>query len=66
METMTRKEALRKGVRTYRTGKPCKHGHNAERYTLSGTCAECITEHKAREREIFSRSRAEADSGGHI
>ena len=36
-----RTEAKREGKSFYFTGKPCKYGHVAERYTLSGGCREC-------------------------
>jgi len=38
---LTRQEALAIGYIRYYTGKPCKHGHYAERYTNSRTCVEC-------------------------
>jgi hypothetical protein len=37
----TRKEALAIGYSRYFTGKPCKHGHVAERYTTSRQCTKC-------------------------
>ena len=42
VEIITRKEALAKGLKKYFTGKPCKHGHVAERYTATGQCKKCI------------------------
>lgn len=42
MEFLARKDAVAAGSRKYFTGKPCKHGHIAERYTDSGTCSVCI------------------------
>lgn len=39
----TRAEARKIGAHKYFTGKPCKSGHVAERYTVSGTCRLCIT-----------------------
>ena len=38
---LTRQEALNIGYLRYYTGKPCKHGHVAERYTTSRQCVEC-------------------------
>ena len=38
---ITRKNALLQGLTRYFTGKPCKHGHIAERYTGNKTCCEC-------------------------
>ena len=37
---MSRAEAKAEGLARYFTGKPCKHGHVAERY-LWGACVEC-------------------------
>ena len=41
-KTSTKSEALRRRDPRYFTGKPCKHGHIAERYTRSGTCVVCM------------------------
>lgn len=38
---MNRKEAKAAGVKTYYTGKPCKHGHVSVRRTDNGVCCEC-------------------------
>lgn len=38
---LTRQDALAIGYIRYYTGKPCKHGHDSERYTNSRTCIEC-------------------------
>lgn len=38
---VTRTEAKARGLKRYFTGKPCKHGHIAERTTESCTCSEC-------------------------
>ena len=38
---MNRQKAIKAGAATYFTGKPCKHGHIAERQTISGTCVTC-------------------------
>ena len=37
-----RSKAKALGERFYFTGKPCKHGHIAKRYTDKGTCCECM------------------------
>ncbi len=42
LESMTRKEAISRGMKKYFTGKPCKNGHLAQRFVQSGTCEECI------------------------
>lgn len=38
---MKRREAKAIGSIRYFTGKPCKHGHIAERHTSDGACLEC-------------------------
>lgn len=38
-----RKEAKIAGLNTYMSGRPCKHGHNAPRYTQTGSCTECAS-----------------------
>ena len=37
----TKQEAIKNEEKKYFTGKPCKHGHVAERYTKGGKCVEC-------------------------
>lgn len=39
--TITRQEARKRDLNQYMTGKPCKHGHVAERRTDTGNCVEC-------------------------
>lgn len=42
MEILTRKEALERGLKTYFSGKDCKHGHSpCERYTKDNRCTVC-------------------------
>ena len=48
MEIITRKEAKEKGLTRYFTGKPCKHGHVAERYTIYKDCVVCKNESSKR------------------
>ena len=47
MEIITRQEAMQQGLTRYYTGKPCSHGHDAERYTNMTRCVEC---HKVRDK----------------
>ena len=42
MDIISRKEAKEQGLNRYFTGKPCKHGHVAERLVANRTCAECF------------------------
>ena len=39
---VSRKVAAAAGLNKYFTGKECKNGHLAERYTASGSCSQCI------------------------
>lgn len=49
---MKRREAVAAGAETYKTGKPCKKGHVAERRTKDGVCVRCwaLRPKEARER----------------
>jgi 5-methylcytosine-specific restriction endonuclease McrA len=42
MEIVSRSEAKAMGLKQYFTGKPCKHGHIATRFTSKGTCSVCL------------------------
>ena len=46
MDIITRKQAQEQGLTRYFTGKPCKHGHVAERQTAKGVCEECHRIHR--------------------
>lgn len=61
MEIITREEALGAGLTQYFTGKPCRHGHIAYRYTRSGACSACI-QTAARASEASKPSRADKDA----
>ena len=41
MQIISRAEAIKQGLKRYFTGKPCKHGHVAEREVFNATCVEC-------------------------
>ena len=47
---VTRSEAKALGAPQYFTGKPCKQGHLAPKFTCSGSCTECLA---ARRREYM-------------
>lgn len=53
MECISRKDAIQKGLSKYYTGRPCRRGHVAERYT-AGACVQCISERKA---ELYQQNR---------
>ena len=44
MEIITRAEAKAQGLGKYFTGKTCKNGHAAPRYTATGYCCSCSSE----------------------
>lgn len=58
----TRGEAMRAVERYYNTGKPCKRGHVAKRYTRSGACYECLKTHETLKLQTFSRLLREKDN----
>lgn len=41
MKILTKKQAQEQALDSYYTGKPCKRGHLAERFTRNGTCKDC-------------------------
>jgi hypothetical protein len=41
IKLINRQDAISQGLARYFTGKPCKHGHIAERYTGNKTCCVC-------------------------
>jgi len=47
MDIISRKEAKAQGLKHYFTGKPCKHGHIAQRLTSKGICMDCNRAHNA-------------------
>ena len=47
MDIITRKEALAQGLHTYSTGKPCKYGHESDRYSSTGICVACTRGRKS-------------------
>jgi len=65
MKIILRSEAKAHGLKRYFSGKPCKHGHVAERFTLSYQCVECNREFgqawdKANLDKVRERSRESA------
>lgn len=42
MTPSTRQDAVRLGSVFFATGKPCRNGHTAARYTSTGHCTECL------------------------
>ena len=39
-------QALAFGLKRYSTGKPCKYGHQSERYAATGICVQCVRNRK--------------------
>lgn len=48
MEIITREAARAAGLKRFFTGKPCRHGHVAERYVSGTACVECAAQHDKR------------------
>lgn len=60
MLIISRKDAAAAGEGQYFTGKPCKYGHIATRYTQSGTCSVCVSTASAATRSASRQNRAGA------
>lgn len=43
MDVLTRKDAHERGLKKFYTGKPCKYGHNTQRYVVTGACVTCCS-----------------------
>jgi len=56
----SRPDAVRQASTKYYTGKPCKNGHIAPRYTLSSTCTMCLSAHVDRVRKALKRAKKAA------
>jgi hypothetical protein len=50
VEHVERPEAIRLGLASYFTGRPCRRGHIARRCTTNGTCSTCANEANQRAR----------------
>ncbi len=58
MDIVTRKEAKERGLAQYFTGKPCPHGHVAERWAGTSRCVECDRKYReANPEKIRERQR---------
>lgn len=56
MKISTRREAAEAGLKRFYTGKPCKFGHDAERFTTTGGCVKCNAERS----KLFATNTAKA------
>lgn len=54
MKRITQREALDLGLTRFYTGMKCIHGHDSERYTLSGECVQCNNERARRQAKLRS------------
>lgn len=55
---ISRKQALATGLKRYFTGKPCKHGHIAERISSSGSCADCrVSVDKVSKKKYYEKNK---------
>jgi hypothetical protein len=71
-----RQDAIENGAPRYFTGKPCVHGHVAERKTSDGHCVECVrlkkradyhknkAKHRARNRTWVTKNRGKHTANG--
>lgn len=59
MEITSKEEAKARGLHRFYTGKPCKHGHNSERYVSSKGCVTCLREYSKKRAMELRLSRLE-------
>lgn len=53
-QIITRQDAKAQGLTRYFTGRPCAHGHVAERLVSNGACIEC---HRARKQDWYENNK---------
>lgn len=58
VEVISRMDAARAKLNRFFTGKPCRAGHVAQRYVLSGSCVECTKLRVYAGRELCKREMA--------
>lgn len=63
METMTQREAARRGLTRFYTGRSCHRGHYAERYVAGGRCCECAREDENAKYQEIRELRRKAREG---
>ena len=54
MKRITQREALELGLTRFSTGKKCIHGHDSQRYTISGECVQCNNDRARRQQQLRS------------
>ena len=64
MDIVTRKEAKERGLARYFTGKPCPHGHVAERWASTSRCVECERKYREANREKIRERQRKYRQGG--
>lgn len=57
MKKLSRAEAKSSGIAHYFTGKPCKNGHIAARFTSTCACTECNSERSIQKAEWYKSNR---------
>lgn len=58
MQVISKADAKAQGLTHYFTGKPCKHGHVAQRYVTKSTCVEC-TKASGQRREVARKAKGD-------
>jgi len=59
MKIISQRQAAARGMARFYTGRPCRRGHDAERYVAGGNCVECHREDKrAKDAEVRRLQRA--------
>jgi hypothetical protein len=64
VDIVTRKEAKERGLARYFTGKPCPHGHVAERWASTSRCVECDRKYREANPEKIRERKRKYRQGG--
>jgi len=64
VDIVTRKEAKERWLPRYFTGKPCPHGHVAERWASTNSCVECDRKYREANREKMRERQRKYRQGG--
>lgn len=60
MKIINRMDAAKLGLSRFCTGKPCRRGHNAERFVSNGVCITCAALAKEEWRQKLLRTQRQA------
>jgi hypothetical protein len=66
MTATTRLAAAAAGLTRYNTGRPCRNGHVADRYTSTGNCSECLKDNNRQLAATLRQAKTPDTTGGRL